>query len=58
MDFQEHKIAFVGDIKEMFLQIKVQESDRCAQRMLCRGDNRQSDPYEHRSYSFKICFYF
>jgi len=44
MNFREHKIAFVGDIKEMFLQIKVQESDRCAQRILWRGDNRQSEP--------------
>jgi len=40
MNFREHKIA----IKEMFLQKKVQESDRCAQKILWRGDNRQSEP--------------
>ncbi|XP_043063902.1 uncharacterized protein LOC122320026 [Drosophila ficusphila] len=44
MNFREHKIAFVGDIKEMFLQIKVQETDRCAQRILWRGSNRHSEP--------------
>jgi len=31
MNFREHKIAFVGDIKDMFLPFQVQESDHCAQ---------------------------
>jgi len=44
MNFREHTIGFVGDIKEMFLQMKIQESDRCAKRILWWDYNRQFEP--------------
>ncbi|XP_041983271.1 uncharacterized protein LOC121736254 [Aricia agestis] len=46
--FREGKIAVVADIKEMFLQIKVIESDRDSLRFLWRGDDRNIPPREYR----------
>lgn len=44
MNFRIHKIGFVGDIKEMFLQIMMNKDDRFAQRVLWRGMNRDNVP--------------
>lgn len=40
--FREHKVAISGDIKEMFHQILVKESDRKYQRFLWRRSERDS----------------
>lgn len=44
MHFSQHKIAFVGDIKEMLLQIRIKEPDRHAQRILWRDNNQSRKP--------------
>ncbi|KAH8404214.1 hypothetical protein KR222_010820, partial [Zaprionus bogoriensis] len=47
MNFREYPIVFIGDIKEMFLQIKVIPTDRFAQRILWREDTNSSpDVYQ------------
>ena len=42
--FRQHKIAFSGDIREMFHQVTVREEDRCSQRFLRRGMRRDIEP--------------
>lgn len=44
MRFRQKPIAFVGDIKEMFLQIKIRSEDQPYQRFLWRGNNRNCEP--------------
>jgi hypothetical protein len=52
--FRQKKIAFGGDIKNMFHRIKIREADRGAQRFLWRGDRRDGEPdvYEMTSMTF------
>jgi len=51
--FRQRRIAFGGDIKEMFLRVRISEKDRQAQRFLWR-DDRSSAPavYEMTSMIF------
>ncbi|XP_043471613.1 uncharacterized protein LOC122504525 [Leptopilina heterotoma] len=42
--FRRKKIAFMGDIREMFLQIKMRKDDQDAQRFLWRGMDRINEP--------------
>ena len=50
--FRQYKIAYKGDIADMFLRIKVREEDRGAQRFLLRGANGEVDEYESESLIF------
>ena len=45
--FRQYEIAAKGDIADMFLRIKVRESDRGAQRFLWRGKHRDIPPDEY-----------
>ncbi|XP_051159154.1 uncharacterized protein LOC127280291 [Leptopilina boulardi] len=47
MRFRMERIAFKGDIKEMFLQVKIREEDQNAQRFLWRGWNREEEPFTY-----------
>lgn len=42
--FRMKKIAFTGDIKEMFHQVIITKEDRASQRILWRGMDRKKDP--------------
>ncbi|XP_076662396.1 uncharacterized protein LOC143365759 [Halictus rubicundus] len=44
MRFRLYEFAFKADIKDMFLQIKVRDEDRGAQRFLWRGKRRVGNP--------------
>lgn len=44
INFRKHRIAFVGDIKEMFLQILIREKDRFCQRLLWRNNDQSKTP--------------
>ena len=46
MRFRQYAIAFKGDLKDMFLKVKVIERDRNAQRFLWRGSDRSIEPQE------------
>lgn len=52
--FRQYKIAFKGDITDMFLRVRVRPEDRGAQRFLWRGKKRDVDPdvYEMSSLIF------
>ena len=52
--FREEAIAFGGDIQEMFHQVVIRPQDRCAQRFLWRGQDRNSKPtvYQMRVMTF------
>ncbi|XP_023289117.1 uncharacterized protein LOC111674124 [Orussus abietinus] len=53
MRFRQRRVAFTGDIKEMFLRIKIRPEDRCAQRFLWREERgRQPDTYHMTSMIF------
>lgn len=54
MNFRIRAIAFVGDIKEMFLQILVAKADRSAQRLLWRENRRDGKP---DVYEFQVVFF-
>lgn len=54
LNFRIKKYAFTADIKEMFLQIKVREEDRCAQRFLWRGMKRNTYP---DTYEIQVVFF-
>lgn len=45
--FRQWTIAFSGDIKEMFHQVRIREEDRQAHRFLFRGMDRQREPDEY-----------
>lgn len=42
--FRRYKVAFSGDIKEMFHQVKIEDNDCAAQRFLFRGMDRHKTP--------------
>ena len=42
--FRQHRVAFKGDIKEMFLRIDIKDEDRRSQMFLWRGRNRTRNP--------------
>lgn len=42
--FRRHAVAFSGDIKEMFHQVKIEDNDCAAQRFLFRGMDRHKTP--------------
>ncbi len=46
--FRRRKIAFGGDVKEMFHQIRVKKEDQDSQRFLFRGMDRKSEPDVYR----------
>ena len=52
--FRQYVVAFIADIKDMFLRVKVIEKDRGARRFLCCGKNRKKEPgiYEMASLIF------
>lgn len=45
--FRQGPIAFIGDIKEMFHRILIQESDVKCQKILWRGKERNKEPDEY-----------
>ena len=47
MRFRQGRIAFTGDIAEMFPQIKILETDQASQRFLWRGSRRDGPPDEY-----------
>ena len=42
--FRQGKFAICGDIKEMFHQMSIRQDDRCSQRFLWRGMQRNIEP--------------
>ena len=42
--FRQYPIACKGDIRDMFLRVKVRKQDRSAQRFLWRGGSRDKEP--------------
>lgn len=52
--FRQKRFAVIGDIREMFLQIRIRKEDRCAHMFLWRGTDRDRDPdtYEMISMTF------
>lgn len=42
--FRQRKIAIKGDIREMFLQIKIRKEDQYVQKFIWRGMNRKREP--------------
>lgn len=42
--FRQRAIAFTGDIREMFLQVKIRDQDQWAQKFLWRGMDREREP--------------
>ncbi|HBK83092.1 MAG TPA: hypothetical protein DDZ41_05765, partial [Flavobacterium sp.] len=54
MNFRINRIAFIGDIKEMFLQILVRNEDKPAQRFLWRNMRRDIEP---ETYEIQVVFF-
>lgn len=48
MRFRQKPITFIGDIKDMFLRIKIREEDQDVQRFLWRGSDRTRAPDVYR----------
>ncbi|XP_017888927.1 uncharacterized protein LOC108630255 [Ceratina calcarata] len=48
MRFRQFAYAVKGDIRDMFLKIKIREEDQDAQRFLWRGADRLGEPVEYR----------
>ncbi|XP_058791037.1 uncharacterized protein LOC131664166 [Phymastichus coffea] len=46
--FREYPFAVIGDIKDMYLRIKVREKDRAVQHLLYRGADRRREPDEYQ----------
>lgn len=49
--FRQKRIAFVGDIKEMFPQVRIIEEDQAAQRFLWRNNYKNKQPEEYQMVS-------
>ncbi|XP_013137999.1 PREDICTED: uncharacterized protein LOC106102925, partial [Papilio polytes] len=45
--FRENDVAVSADIREMFMQVKIDENDQPAQMFLWRGDDRRNPPQEY-----------
>lgn len=54
LNFRIKRWAFTADIKEMFLQVQVRKEDRCAQRILWRGMDRDREP---ETYEISVVFF-
>ena len=52
--FRQHPVALVGDVSEMFLQVRLSEKDRKYHRLLWRGMDTSSEPqvYEAQRWLF------
>ena len=52
--FREHRIAFGGDIQQMFHQVQIREEDQPSQRFLWRGMKRDREPdaYQMKAMTF------
>ena len=42
--FRQHRVAYAGDIRQMFHQVRIRAADQPAQRFLWRGTDRQRKP--------------
>lgn len=47
MRFRQHAVGIKGDIRNMFLRMKLREEDRYAQKFLLRGRDRKNPPEEY-----------
>ena len=47
MRFRQNRVAVKGDVRDMFLKIKIRPEDRDAQRFLWRGADRSIEPQEY-----------
>jgi hypothetical protein len=45
--FRQYAVAIGADIREMFLQVRMREEDRSAQRYIWRGMDRDKEPQEY-----------
>ena len=52
--FRQHRIAYAGDIRQMFHQVLIRREDQPAQRFLWRAGNKSNEPevYQMRAMTF------